>query len=175
MTDLRVARAASLLHPCDLLDDEIRERRPLQQQRPSLGGRVAHHFEAFVHQFSHLLVFGAVQTHRLRRARIEPHAIHSLARHPRAADEVHGLQGLDGVGDGASARQERVGQLADALLRRVADRQVADQPADHRREGEAARIEAPHVVGEGDLGVCGHATQNSAMTEITQICVISVR
>ena len=81
--------------------------------------------------------------------------------------------GLDGVGDRAAAGQQRVSQLADALGRRVADREVADQAAHHRREGEAARVEATHVVGEGDFSISRHAAQHSAITEITQIAVIS--
>ena len=64
---------------------------------------------------------------------------------------------LDGAGDGAAAGEKRLGQLADGLLRRVADGEVAEQPADHGGEGVAAGVEPAHVVGEGDLGVGRHA------------------
>jgi hypothetical protein len=85
---------------------------------------------------------------------------------------VHGLQSLDRVRDRAAAREQRVGQLADALLRGVADREITHDATDHWRERVPAREEAPHVIGERDFGIGRHAPQHSVMSEITQIRVI---
>ena len=54
-------------------------------------------------------------------------------------------------------RQKCLGQLADGLLRRVADSEVAEEAADHGGEGVPAGVEPAHVVGEGDLGVGRHS------------------
>ena len=71
------------------------------------------------------------------------------------------LQRVDRAGDGAAAGQQGVGQLADALLARVADRQVAEQPAHHRGQPVAAGVEPAHVVGESDLGVGWHGAHHT--------------
>ena len=70
--------------------------------------------------------------------------------------------------------QQRVAQLRDRLSRRVADQQVAQDATRHRRKRVAAGVVAAHVVGEGDLLIVRHTTNIADLTEIPEICVISV-
>ena len=91
------------------------------------------------------------------RRHVDAYPVHSLARRPGAPDEPEVLQHVHRSGDRAPASQQGVGQLADALLARVAHRQIADQPAHHRGHPEAPGVEAPGVVGERDLTVSWHA------------------
>ena len=78
------------------------------------------------------------------------------------------------AGDRASAGEQCVRQLRDRLLPGIAQRQVSDEPAHHRRKPIAAGVQAARVVGEGDLSVSRHKTETTSISEITQICVISV-
>jgi uncharacterized protein YfaT (DUF1175 family) len=55
------------------------------------------------------------------------------------------------------AGQQRLGQLRDALLVRIADRQIAQQPAHHWCHAVAAGIETAGVVSERDLSISRHA------------------
>ncbi len=78
------------------------------------------------------------------------------ARDRRMSPRVSSV--LTALGDGAPARQQGIRQFADALLARLAHRQVADQPSHHRCHPVAAGIETADVVGECDLGIAGHFT-----------------
>ena len=136
--------------------EELGERRHLQQHRPPLRRRVAEDLEALARQLPHLLVLGDVHPHRLRRAQVDADAVHPLAGDARALHHMDRLQDLHRAGDRAAAGEQGFGQLADGLIRRIADGEIADQAAHHRREGVAAGVEPAHVVGEGDLSVGRH-------------------
>ena len=85
-----------------------------------------------------------------------------------------GLQHIYGASDRAPTRKQGVGQLADALLARVAYGQVADQTPHHGGHPETPGIEATYMVGERDLPVAWHVDHSTQLPEITQIYVISV-
>src|SRR5450759_3174716 len=164
-----------LLHLRQSRRQEVGERGPLQQHRPPLKRFVGQQRQAFAREIALLAILGHIEPHRSRSGQVDTDAVHSLARGARAADHVEVVQGVDRAGDRASAGQQGLGQLRDALLSRVADRQVAEQPAHHRRHAVTARIETAGVVGEGDLGIGRHAHETTHKTEITQIRVGSVR
>src|SRR5215472_14157188 len=121
---------------------EVRERRPLDQHRPPLGRRTGQQRQAFAGQIGLLLVLGHLEARRPRTGHVDPDAVHPLTRSPRAPDQAESVQGLDRTGNRAPAGQQRLGQLRDALLARVADRQIAEEPAHHRRHAVAPGIEA---------------------------------
>ena len=83
-------------------------------------------------------------------------SILSPAERDRLID-VHRLEGLHRAADRAAAGEKGLCQLTDGLLRWVADGEVAEKAADHGRERVPAGVEPARVVGEGDLGVGGHA------------------
>ena len=86
------------------------------------------------------------------------HPVHPLACRPGPPDEPEVLQRGDRTGDGAAARQQRLRELGDGLLARIAHRQVAEEASDHRRQPVAAGVEAADMIGECDLGIPGHRT-----------------
>src|SRR5262252_8872389 len=97
-------------------------------------------------QIALLLVFADVESRRPGCAHVDPDPVHPLARSPRAPDQIEMFQGADRTRDGGPAGQQRISQLRDALLARLADRQVAEQPAYHWRHAVAAGIETTSVV-----------------------------
>ena len=140
----------------DPLLQEVGEGGHLQQRRPPLDRGTRHHGQALAGQVAELPVLGDVEPPGLRRRQVKADPVHPLARRPGTADRVRGLQRFHRAGDRAAAGQQRLGQLTNALLWRIADRQVPKQAAHHRRIGVAPRVEAPHVVGKSDLCIGRH-------------------
>jgi len=124
-------------------------------------------------QLALLPVLGDVGARRSGRRHVDTHPVHPLACRPGSSDEPEGLQRVDRAGDRASACQQGVSQLRDALLPWVADPQVPDQPAHHRSHPVASGVEAPGVVGVRELFVTWHADYSTQPPEITQSRVIS--
>src|SRR6476469_6652000 len=85
------------------LDQEIRERRQLEQVRPALWRRIAQHLEALPGQITELLVLRDVKPPRLRRGEVDPDAVHPLPGGPRAPDRGDALQHVQRAGDRAAA------------------------------------------------------------------------
>jgi hypothetical protein len=104
---------------------------------------------------------------RLQRGRIHSDPVDPLTGRARSPDRVHRFQQLNRTGDGAAAGQQRVRQVIDRLLGRLADRQVPEQPPRHRRDAVRVAIELPRVVGESQLFIGGHTQDHTLMTEIT--------
>ena len=151
---------------------EVGERSPLQQHRPPFKRFVGQQRQAFAGEIALLAILGHVEAHGSGASDVDANAVHPLARSARATDQVEVVQGADRAGDRTSAGEQGLGQLRDALLPRVADRQVAEQSANHRRHAVAAGVETTGVVGERDLGISRHPNEITLITEKTQICVI---
>ena len=163
-----------LLQQRDPLQQEIGERRHLQQHRlraPTGASRsTSRPSRASSLSSSYSEMSSPIDRGELRSIRTR--SIRSPAtRERRIACSVS--RALTRLRDRAPAGEQRLGQLADALLRRIAHREIAEQPAHHRRKRVTARIEAPHVIGEGDLGIGRHGRNHTQIPEITQICAIS--
>src|SRR5580700_2560957 len=68
------------------LDQEIRERRQLEQVRPPFFGSIAEHLEALPGQITELLILRDVKPPRLRGCEVGPDAVHPLPGRSRALD-----------------------------------------------------------------------------------------
>ena len=123
--------------------------------RRSSGG-IGEHLQAFAGELALLPVLRDVEPPRASGGSIDADPVHPLPGGTRPADQSQVLQRADRAGDRAAAGQERLGQLADALLRWPAHHQVAQQPAHHRRHPVAPGVQTPGVIGERDLSIRWH-------------------
>ncbi len=147
-----------LLQQGKALHQEIGERCPLHQDRSPFGWGVGQHAQPFPGQIALLPVLGHVEARGMRRRHVDAHPVHPLASGPGSPDQSERFQRVDRAGDGAPAGEEGVSQLGDALLPRIADRQVSQEAAHHGGHPVAAGIEPAGVVGKGDLLVTWHVS-----------------
>ena len=140
-------------HP---LGQEVAQRRGVFQDGPSAGRGVLQQFKPLPRQRRHLLVDERREAAWLEHGRIQAHVIHPVARGPGAPHPVIALEQLDRPGDGAPAGQQRLGQIGDRPLRRIAHRQVSDEPSRHRRDAVLPGVEPPSPVGEPHRRVISH-------------------
>ena len=132
----------------DVLGEEFRELRPPRAASPAARRERRRRISRPSCTSSLISSYSAVSsTLRLRRGQVEAHPVHPLAGRLASAGSGAWSRDRDGVGDRATTGQQRLGQFADALRRRIADGQVAETATHHRRGGTGARGSA-HVVGD---------------------------
>ena len=95
-------------------------------------------------------------------------AVGTFAGGARALDQGHALQRRHGAAHRGAARAQRLGQLGDGLLRRIADEEPSGHTSGDRRQSVLAGEVPTELVRESELSVVRHTTK------ITQICDISV-